>query len=52
MEQTVVAAGGPLRQVALLEDNDVEASQAGVPSHAEACGAATDDKELCRSLSH
>jgi hypothetical protein len=46
MEQAMVAAGRSLAEVALLDDDDGEPSQAGIPGDAEAAGAAADDKEL------
>ena len=48
MQQTVVSAGCPLAEIALLKDNDLQAAQTGIPGDAKTRGATTDDQQLSR----
>ena len=52
VEQPVVTAGGPVAQVAPLDQDGVEPAHRQVPHHPGAGGSATDDQHLGRDAPH
>ncbi len=46
VQQTVVAAGGAVREVALFHEHHAEAAQRSIPGHAGARGAAADNEDI------